>query len=493
MKPFALLSSAAFGVGLLLCTMACADDSGGTAHEGRPNIVFILVDDMRWDAMSFVGHPFVETPNMDRLAAEGVHFRNAFVTTSLCSPSRASILTGLYAHRHGVRGNRSRGLSPSDPYLPGLLQQAGYETAFIGKCHIASSADPRPGFDHWLSFEGQGDYEDPVFNIDGREEAQLGYVTDLLTSRAIAWLGRKRERPFFLMLSHKAVHAPFTPAPRHRARYPDTRIPEPPNWQDDFADKPYWQRAHAAHAWKWGSKIDRDRVPEKIPATAWDGRRLKRLNYYRTLLAVDESLGEILAFLEAQGLEDDTLIVLASDNGYSLGEHHRGDKRTMYEESIRIPLVILDPRSNRPDTSIDEMVLGIDIAPTLLESAGVPVPDAMQGRSMLPLLEGNSSDWRQSFLYEYFEEPRFRVPTILGVRTPRWSYATTPEIDDIDEVYDLKNDAAQLHNRIDDPLYRDTVVRMQLELERLLVESGYREPSEPEAIREHVQSTAPLP
>ncbi|MDH7482511.1 MAG: sulfatase-like hydrolase/transferase [Armatimonadota bacterium] len=447
--------------------------------EKRPNILFILTDDQRYDAMGFMGRPsFLKTPNLDRIAREGAHFENAFVTTALCSPSRASFLTGTYAHRHGVVNNEANDPDPSCPTFPLLLQKAGYETAYIGKWHMEPKADPRPGFDYWLSFKAQGIYENPNLNENGHEFQAEGYMTDLLTNYAVNWLKRKRSKPFCMILAHKAVHSPFTPAPRHKDAFPNAEIPEPASYKDTFEDKPEWMR----RAFTFGVRRERwiaslkEPAPQKVERGEWNPREPRRLDYYRTILAIDESVGRVLDTLEKTGQLDNTVIVFASDNGFFMGEHGLGDKRLIYEESIRIPLLMRYPEIIKPGSKRKEMFLNIDLAPTLLDIAGVDIPKTMQGRSILPILKGKKSEWRESFLYEYFrEEWAAGIPLMLGVRSKDWTYCSYPDMNDIEELYDLRNDPTQVRNLALDSAHLEKLQEMRAELERLKKETEYPE------------------
>lgn len=447
-------------------------------ERARPNILFILTDDQRWDAMSCMGNPFVKTPNMDRIRNEGALFANAFVTTSLCSPSRASFLTGTYAHTHGVFGNRGLEFDPEQtPSFPLLLQKNGYETAFVGKWHMGKSSDPHAGFDYWLSFSGQGVYENPPLNENGREFKAQGYMTDILTEYALKFLDRDRDKPFCLYLSHKAVHGPFTPAERHRNLLADAQIPKPPSFDDTFAGKPRWQREAAIRGWG-GAKRTRARqeVPESIPPAQWDGRRKSQLDYYRALSAVDEGIGRVLEELDNQGKLDNTAIFFAGDNGYFHGEHRRGDKRLMYEEALRIPLLMRYPPLVKPGTTIDQMVLNIDMAPTILDLAGIAAAEGMQGESVVPLFHGKNVDWRQSFLYEYWVDLTPAIPRMIGVRSPEWKLVEYPDLDDIPELYFLQDDQYELKNLAQDEAYAGQLGELQKELTRLMNETGYRSP-----------------
>lgn len=445
------------------------------AGPERPNLLFILTDDQRWDALGCLGHPFLKTPNLDRIRTDGALFANAFVTTSLCSPSRASFLTGCYAHTHGVMQNEKRDFDfTGTPSFAQLLQPAGYRTGFLGKWHMAGTSEPRPGFDYWLSFRGQGVYTDPVFNENGKEYKASGYMTDLLNEKALAFLeSAPADQPFCLYLSHKAVHQPFTPAPRHEGLWPQAELPEPPNYRDTFADKPEWMRnAYGVTS----ERVVNDRPgtnAEARPMPPWDGKRKPALDYYRAIEAVDEGVGQILALLEKQGRLDNTVIVFAGDNGYFWGEHRRGDKRLMFEEALRIPLLIRYPKLVKPGSTIERMALNIDLAPTFLDLAGVPVPSHMQGRSWRPLFAGDPADWRRSFLYEYWVDLTPTIPRILGVRTENWKLVRYPDLHDIDELYDLRQDPHELHSLVKDPASAEVYGKMKAELDRLLKETGY--------------------
>lgn len=447
----------------------------------RRNLVFILSDDHRYDALGCAGHPWLQTPHLDRLAAGGAHFQNAFVTTSLCSPSRASILTGLYMHAHQVQDNFSP-LNPALPTFPALLQQAGYRTGFFGKWHMGGDSDePRPGFDDWYSFFGQGQYENPPVNHNGVKKTESGNITDILTTRAGEFIDRHANRPFCLYLSHKGVHFPFQPSARHKKLYSDAPIPRPATiWRNDDLDAqlPDWvkRRRYTRHGVEglFGQVISFE-----------DAYR----DYMRCLLSIDDSVGEITRKLESKGLLDDTLIVYMGDNGYMWGEHGLVDKRAMYEPSMRVPLIAhcpaLFPKGQKPK----QLVVNLDIAPTLLEAAGVTKLPAMHGRSWLPLLQGRTANWRQEFLYEYAWERDYPyTPTITGLRTERYSLMLSEGLWDIDELYDLENDPAQRKNllagarigykrgrmieQITDPKLKETVAVLQKRLADLLRQTG---------------------
>lgn len=417
------------------------------------NIIFILSDDHRYDFMGFMGKPaFLETPNLDRLARNGAHLQNTFVSTSLCSPSRASLLTGQYAHNHGVVDNISR-VPEGTIFFPQYLQEIGYETAFIGKWHMGEdvqSDQPRPGFDHWISFPGLGHYYNPTLNINGTRIKKEGYITDILTDYALDWMKQARNKPFFLCLSHKAVHSLFKPAERHLNRYANVALEYPKgmaNTAENYRGKPAWVKAqrdtyHGVDLMYYG-EIDFDSFYRR---------------YCETLLGIDESVGSVLDYLDNSGLADSTLVLYTSDNGFSFGEHGLLDKRHMYEESIRVPLIVQCPEIIRPGLKVSQMVQNIDIAPTILEFAGLEAPDYMDGRSFLPLLEEKEIPWREVILYEYFwERPFPYTPTLHGIRTDRYKYIHYYGIWDTDEFYDLQSDPEEMNNLLDSPEHQDLI------------------------------------
>jgi len=441
--------------------------SGSAVGAGpkKRNIVFILIDDMRFDSMSCMGHPFLKTPNLDRMVSKGILFENAFVTTSLCSPSRASILSGQYAHMHGVLDNATL-LPPETRTFPVELQKGGYETAFIGKWHMGGSSDqPRPGFDHWVSFRGQGRYVNPTFNVDGGRVQREGYVTDLITDYSVNWLNKKRDQPFFLYMSHKAVHADFTPAPRHKDAFSDVKVIHPPsmaNTPENYEGKPRWVRRQR-HSWHGVDYMYHDR-------TDFDQFII---DYNRTMLGVDDSVGTLLRALDRLGMLDSTLIMFMSDNGFLHGEHGLIDKRCMYEESIKVPLIVHCPEIVPAGRRSQRLALNVDIAPTILDAAGLPVPEGVQGASFLPLARGESIPWRDAILYEYFwERPFVQTPTVLGARTERYKYCWYHGTFDLNELYDLKEDPHEMRNLIDDPRYFGMRGEMERKLRELVKKYG---------------------
>ncbi|WP_221033175.1 sulfatase family protein [Actomonas aquatica] len=464
-------------VGLLLAGALTRSLFAAESSASAPrNVVIILSDDHRYDFMSFHEHApdFLQTPNLDRMAAEGAHLKNAFVTTSLCSPSRASILSGQYAHRHGVVDNTTP-IPERTRFFPSDLQAAGYKTAFFGKWHMGESDDrPRPGFDRWLSFEGQGVYRDPLFNIDGEEVQCEGYTTDLLTDYALDWLQQQpADQPFLLYLSHKAVHSKFEPAERHLDAYGDIKIPYPATMartESNAAGKPRWvqDQRFSWHGveYPYHGRTDFDTFYR---------------NYAETLLALDENVGRVLDYLEEHGLAENTLVLYLGDNGFLLGEHGLIDKRHAYEASIRIPMLAWCPGYVPAGSTIEPLVRNIDIAPTLLELTGATSSIAMDGLSFLPLLHGdtlNTATTDREFLYEYYWEYAYpQTPTTFALRGDRYKYITYQGIWDKSELYDLQTDPEERHNLIDVPAMHDIALAMRHRLfDRLEADNAMQVP-----------------
>lgn len=444
---------------LLLTSLGAGAAFAQTRASGaKPrNIVFILTDDHRYDALGFLhGQKWLRTPVLDSLARDGVHVKNAFVTTALCSPSRASILTGQYAHKHKVVDNNTA-IPPGTQFFPQLLQKAGYATAFIGKWHMGNSGDePQPGFDHWVSFRGQGTYmpDENGLNVDGRRVPQAGYITDELTDYAVKWLkARDRDKPYFLYLSHKAVHSNFVPAARHKGKYKDDKFVPPPTVaaEGDMArGRPMWvqNQRNSWHGVEFPYHSDLD-ISEYYQ------------RYAETLLGVDESTGRILETLRSRGELDSTLVIYMGDNGFAFGEHGLIDKRTAYEESMRVPMLVRCPELLPKGKTAEQVIANIDIAPTCLEAAGVKAPANYQGSSFLPILQGKQTEWRKSLLYEYYWERNFpQTPTMHALRGEQFKYIRYHGIWDVNELYDLKEDPLETRNLIDDPKHGDTVKQM---------------------------------
>lgn len=478
LERYVLMPSAKTRMGFLpatcfvLAALAGRGWAAGADEPLRPNFVFILVDDLRWDELGCAGHPFVKTPHIDRIANEGAAFRNAFVTTPFCSPSRASFLTGLYAHKHGIIDNTDRSAASHGlKTFPQLLRRGGYETGYAGKWHMGNDPSARPGFDYWVSIPGQGECIDPELYEDGRRHRVCGYITDVLTQRAVAFLERPRTGPFFLYLAHKAIHpnlqqrddgsvvdlGGFIPAPRHTDLYAGCPVPRRPSAGRAPQDKPALMRPIEG-------------LPPLGRETMTPDHEI--LGRLRMLAAVDEGVGEIFRALESTGQLDRTVLVFASDNGYFNGEHGLSvERRLAYEESIRIPLLVRYPPLVKPGTSIEPFALGIDLAPTLLDLAGVASEPPLHGRSLVPLLCGEQVPWRKSFLIEYFTDrvfPRVRNMGYQAVRTGRYKYIRYTELPGMEELYDLQADPYELRNLARDSVSGETLQSMQGELDRLL-------------------------
>ena len=474
--------AALFVLGLAGLAAGALGDEPQEAEEPPPpaprNVILILSDDHRYDFMGFHERApeFLETPGFDRLAAGGAHLANAFVTTSLCSPSRASILTGQYAHRHRVVDNTS-GIPPGTVFFPQLLQEAGGRTAYVGKWHMGEDAEsdmPRKGFDHWVSFRGQGVYADPLLNVNGERRQMQGYTTDVLTDLALEWIRERStaDRPFFLYLAHKAVHAEFVPAPRHAGRYANVAIPRPPtmaNTEANYRGKPDWVRAQRG---SWHGV-------DYMFHGAMEFDEFYRA-YTETLLALDESVGRVLDYLEESGLARNTLVVYMSDNGFVLGEHGLIDKRHAYEESIRVPMLAWAPGWIAPGSTVETLVRNIDVMPTLLELAGARAPreHVLDGRSVLPALRGQRLASPGELLYEYYWEYAFpHTPTTFALRGDRWKYIYYHGVWDTSELYDLASDPQERVNLLHVPMLADTVTSMRDRLfDRLEATDGMQVP-----------------
>ncbi|MEI8380477.1 MAG: sulfatase [Planctomycetota bacterium] len=459
-----------------LATLSHATEASSAA---RPNVLFILCDDLRWDSLGCAGHPHLKTPHIDRLASEGAFFANAFCTTSLCSPSRASILSGLYAHTHGVTNNFTE--FPTEmASFPRLLHNAGYETAYIGKWHMGENNDEkRPGFDYFVTHKGQGKYFDTEFNIDGqRREVVPGYYTTVVTDMAEKWLKQPRTKPWVLTLGHKAPHSFYTAEEKYQqafdkvdVKYPDTAfaLETQPKWIKERL--PTWHGIY-------GPLFDfRKKFPDDRPEAVADFAKMIR-SYWSTILSVDDSVGRLVQHLKQSGQLDNTIIVFMGDNGLLNGEHGMVDKRTMHEPSIRIPLIVRYPALTSQPKRVAGMVLTEDIAPSLLELCGRPIPAGLHGRSWKKLVQSGDHTWRRSFLYHYNYEKQFPyTPNIRGVRTEDWKYSHYPHGDGkpdrhLAELYDLKSDPDERHNLVADPRYATRLKEMQSELNRVLAEVG---------------------
>ena len=469
-----------------------------TANEApkRPNILFIMSDDHAEQAISAYGSKLIETPNIDRIAREGVLFQNAFVTNSICAPSRAVFLTGKYSHLNGLRDNRDE-FDGSQMTFPKLLQRAGYQTAIVGKWHLKTAPT---GFDHWKVLIGQGDYYGPAFLDNGARVQHEGYVTDLITDFALDYLAeRDRERPFLLVYNHKAVHRNWMPSVKHLDMYADRDLPLPETFWDDYEGRPAAagqdmriadmflsldlklhetaydkdeatggeRNFRAPAAWKWAyaritaqekaawdahydpiNEAFRREQPTGRALAEWKYQRYMK-DYLRSVVSMDENIGRVLDYLDESGLAEETLLVYTSDQGFYLGEHGWFDKRFMYEESLAMPLVVRYPAAVPAGRVSDALVVNLDFAPTLLDYAGVPVPADMQGRSLRAVLDGPPpADWRTSVYYHYYEFPHgsHDVRTHYGVRTDRYKLIRFYGDMELWELYDLATDPHELHN-----------------------------------------------
>jgi len=445
-----------------------------------PNVLFVLCDDLRWDALSCAGHPHLRTPHIDQLAAEGVRFANAFCTTSLCSPSRASILSGRYAHAHGVIDNFTE--FPADlPNFPAALRQGGYETGYVGKWHMGEGNDARrPMFDYWASHKGQGKYFGTEFNVNGQRRTDPGYYTHAVTDFALDFLKtRTPDKPWLLILGHKAPHSFYTPEPRYAKLFDDVKV-EYPESAFHLDGKPEWvrQRLDTWHG-IYGPLFEwRKKFPDRSPEAVKDFAAMTRA-YWATIKSVDDSVGRLTAALRAAGQLDDTVIVFMGDNGLLNGEHGMVDKRTMHEPSIRIPIVVRYPRAFATPRVVEQQVLTHDIAPSLLELCGADPLKEIHGRSFVPLAAaGRDEGWRKSWYYAYNYEKQFPyTPNVRGVRTDDWKYVHYPHGDGAPdrhkaELYDLKQDPGERRNLAADPAQAATVASLKTELAQLMAAAG---------------------
>jgi len=423
------------------------------ARTHQPNVLFILCDDLRPDALSCYGSKHVKTPNIDKLARGGVQFANAFCTTSLCSPSRASILTGLYASRHGVRDNFTE-LPAGLPHWPGRLREAGYATAYLGKWHMGENNDePRPGFDYFVTHKGQGKYFGTEWNVNGlRRETPRGYYTTVVTDYAIDWLKQRAPgKPWALCLGHKAPHSFYFPEAKYSNTFDRVRVPYPKSaFQLD--DKPEWlkQRITTWHG-IYGPLFEwRKNFPDSRPEAVKDFENMVHA-YWGTVLSVDDSVGRLVAYLKETGQFDNTVIIFMGDNGLLEGEHGMVDKRTMHEASIRIPIIARGP--GLPGSRVVKgQVLAMDIAPSVLDLCGAPPLANIQGRSWKKLANGGDPTWRKAWFYEYNYEKQFPyTPNVRGIQTDDWKFIHYPHGDGspdrhLAELYHLRTDPGERRN-----------------------------------------------
>lgn len=492
---------------LVSVSLPLAGSAASTAE--RPNIVFVFSDDHATQAISAYGGALAEiapTPNLDRIAAEGMLFHRCMVTNSICGPSRATILTGKYSHKNGFFKNEATRFDGSQVTFPKLLQKAGYETAIIGKWHLAS--DPT-GFDHWDILPGQGSYYNPDFiNSDGKYRLE-GYVSEIITEKAKDWLVNQRDakKPFLLMVQHKAPHRAWDPAPKYLTAFDDVTIPEPETLFDDYSGRGTAARDQDMTIEKTMT-LGRDlKVKEKDETgqflmsaynrmtpdqqAMWDaayqekneefvaanleGADLVRWKYQRYLKdylrcikSVDDSVGELNDLLESTGMAENTVFIYSSDQGFYLGEHGWFDKRFMFDESYRTPLLVRWPGQVKPGSTNSDLVSNLDFAQTFLDIAGVESPAEMQGASLVPILKGKMpSDWRTSHYYHYYEYPGWHmVHRHEGVYDGRHKLMNFYDLDEW-ELYDLETDPQEMKNQIENPEYAETVARLKSELSNL--------------------------
>jgi arylsulfatase A-like enzyme len=457
-----------------LLTSSVPAMAAGAPKAKRPNLVFIYTEGQRADALSIAGHPILRTPNQDRIAREGVRFTNAFCTNALCAPARASAVTGLWSRSSGALDNQylNKPLPADIPIFTDLLHEAGYETAILGKVHARNGLKDRY-WDYYLGFNSPAtNYYNPVF-AEGRkgkigpEKTYNKYCDDFVTDRALDWLKEDHgDKPFCISLWYQTPHAPFYRARRHLDLYNGVTIPKPATFDDDLKGYPGKPRAFAEAKNKIGTTVMGDAA-----------RSLEELckDYYAGLVAMDENIGRVLAYLEQTGQLEDTAIVLSSDHGYFLGEWRLFDKRLMHEPSIRVPMLVRYPERVRPGQVSDAMVLDVDLAPTLLDLAGVEIPKSMQGKSVLKAVGSHPELWRQEWLYDYYEYPGPElVKPHRGIRTTTHKlihYYNDPEEF---ELYDLVNDPAEKHNLYGDPAHAAIQAELTARLERLLRETPQR-------------------
>ena len=459
----------------------------------RPNILFIMSDDHASHAMSCYGSRINQTPHLDRIADGGMIFQNCFCVNSICTPSRANILTGKHSHLNGVK-TLNDPLDGRRPNVAKMLQASGYQTAMIGKWHLGhgGNADPT-GFDYWNVLPGQGSYYDPVMiEKDGRKNHE-GYATDIITDFSLDWLqNRDKDQPFFLMCHHKAPHRPWDSDEKHVHMYEDEDVPMPDNFFDDYAN-----RSNAARDAKmrvFGHMNDRDLKIERFgpppeglsekELANWQYQRYIK-EYLRCVASIDDNVGRLLDYLDEDGVADDTMVIYTSDQGFFLGDHGWYDKRFMYEESLRMPFIVRYPRAIGAGSSTHAMALNIDFAETWLDYAGVPIPDDMQGASIRPILEGETpDDWRTSMYYRYWMHlSHHYVPAHYGIRTHQHkliyyygeALGTSGSVNEPKEpeweLFDLEKDPNEMCSVYDDPAYADVVKELTAELYRLKEEA----------------------
>ena len=498
---------------ILLSFVSC-----GKKEIQQPNIIFIMSDDHAFQAISAYDSSLIQTPNIDQIAKQGILYNKAFVTNSICAPSRAVILTGKFSHLNGVKGN-SEVFDGSQQTLPKILQANGYQTAIVGKWHLKSQPT---GFDYWNVLPGQGDYYNPDFIKQGKDTVYKGYVTEIITKLSVNWLQkRNKNKPFFLMMHHKAPHRSWMPALKNLELFDEKDFPLPENFYDNYegrealktqkltvkdhmdirmdfkvpcnecdtgavnfwAPEEYWRRLDRLNpeehkSWEESYKKEETEFLEvKNDETKYDQWKFRRYmeDYLRCIASVDESVGEVLQFLKENGLDENTIVIYTSDQGFYLGEHGLFDKRFMYEEALRTPLLMRYPDEIEKGTSSDLLVQNLDIAPTILDFAKLEKPDDMQGKSLRETWKTKSPEWRNAIYYHFYEKG-WGVPMHYGIRTER--YKLIHFYDEIDswELYDLKEDPSEMNNLIDNTDFSEIITNLKKQLAEL--QSKYHDNTE---------------
>ncbi len=487
------------------CSSREATDAGAP-----PNIVIIMADDHATQALSCYGSRYINTPRLDEIAHKGMVFNRAFVTNSICAPSRAVILTGKHSHLNGVTDNHAR-FDSSQVTFPKILQKSGYRTALVGKWHLKSHPT---GFDYWNVLPGQGDYYNPRFIQNGRDTIYHGYVTDIITDLSLEWLSSyKEDEPFLLMVHHKAPHRNWMPGPDHLDAFEEVRFSQPESFHDDYTGREHLHdqkltvtghldmvydlkipcdtcAVEEVNKWARGEFRRQLKIMDTSQVGTWhrgyqqeiahfeksmftgddlaDWKYQRYLqDYLRCILSIDDNVGRILDYLDRHGMADNTLLLYTSDQGFFLGEHGLFDKRYMYEESMRTPLLIRYPQRIEQDRVCDELVQNLDIAPTILEAAGAKIPGDMQGKSLLPLFaQPAPADWRKGVFYQFFESG-WGVPRHYGIRTKRYKLIHFQSEPENWELYDLERDPHELDNRYDDPSNHSLVKDLKAKLGEL--------------------------
>jgi len=478
----------------LSCLLVSVLDVLGAEASARPNILFIMSDDHAAHAISAYGSRINQTPNLDRLAAAGMRFERCFCVNSICSPSRATILTGKYSHLNGVPTfNRFDG---SQPTVAKYLQAAGYYTGMLGKWHLGS--DPT-GFDQWNILPGQGVYFDPAFLTPNGRRVIKGYATDIITDLAIDFLkNRPKDKPFFLMCHHKAPHRPWEPDEKHRAMFASKQIPELPTLHDDYSTRsdairectqkvfydltrrdlkltpPAELKGPERNQWlnvkPSEVEVETDGKPQKLTGASLNAWKYQRYlqDYLACVQSIDDNVGRLLDWLDQNGLATNTVVIYTSDQGFFLGDHGLFDKRFMYEASVKMPFIVRWPGVTRPASVQNDLAINPDFAPTFMDIAGLPVPGDMQGRSLVPLLRGQPpAQWRTSYYYRYYHDPGdHNTRAHYGVRTTTHKLIYFWKKEQW-EMYDLVKDPDELHNLYNDPAQKKTVAELKAELYRL--------------------------